>query len=91
MCGVCVCVCRKGDYGDLKVAIKLLKEAVMESDSEAVAEFDREVRLLRTLRHPNVVFFLGAGSFKGIPFLVTEVTWSVFFLVVVTANWFGRE
>jgi serine/threonine protein kinase len=35
-------------------------------------EFVAELEALRTLRHPNLVQFLGAQSAKGIAFLVTE-------------------
>lgn len=38
------------------------------------ADFEREIRLLRELRHSNIVFFYGAGIWSdGLPFYVTEM------------------
>lgn len=55
------------------VAVKMLRRAVLESDSLASQEFDREVRFLRSVRHPNLVLFFGSGvTSNQVPFLVTE-------------------
>ena len=55
------------------MAVKRLRATVSEMDSSAVADFDHEVRLLRRLRHRNIVFFYGAGLDTGVPFLVTGI------------------
>jgi serine/threonine protein kinase len=56
------------------VAVKKLQSHWLESDPTAAADFDQEARFLRSIRHPNVVHFFGAGKLEasGIPFLVTE-------------------
>lgn len=61
-----------GEYQERTVAIKRLRATVQELDASAVADFDHEIKLLRRLRHRNIVFFYGAGLLDGGPFLVTE-------------------
>jgi serine/threonine protein kinase len=56
---------------DHPVAIKQLRSVLRELDESAVEDFEREVQLLRRLRHRNIVFFYGAGIKDGVPFLVT--------------------
>ena len=60
------------EYGDKPVAVKMLKAAVMELDAASLEDFRQEVRFMRSCRHPNIVFFYGAGMHNGAPFLVTE-------------------
>ena len=50
----------------------LLQEALLEQLEALGREFRQEVRFMRTCRHPNLVFFFGAGTHDGVPFLVTE-------------------
>ena len=59
----------KGSFGEVwlanwrgtSVAVKKLPASFL-NDPESVEEFKREGRLLRRLRHPNIVMFLGATS-----------------------------
>ena len=59
---------------DKDVAVKKLKQMMMELDETTREEFEREVEFLQRLRHENIVFFYGAGQERdtGVPFLVTE-------------------
>jgi len=52
----------KCKMGETTVAVKKLLSHWLESDSSTANEFDREVDILRKLRHPNIVLFFGAGS-----------------------------
>ena len=54
------------------VAVKKIREAVRLYDEHADDEFEKEVRFMQTMRHPNIVFFFGAGVMDGVPFLVTD-------------------
>lgn len=58
-------------WGDRNVALKKLKATVRDLPG-IIGEFQREVRFLACLRHPNIVFFYGAGTWAGTPFLLTE-------------------
>jgi hypothetical protein len=70
----------RGIYRDIVVAVKHLNE-VMISDNAVRKEFEREVEIMRGIRHPNVVMFFGAGEIEkeefGLkicyPFLVIEL------------------
>ena len=69
----------RGIYRDMIVAVKHLSE-VMFSDQTIKKEFEREMEIMRGIRHPNLVMFFGAGEIEreeiGIkisyPFLVIE-------------------
>ena len=70
----------RAEYRDMTVAVKFLN-ALMFMDSNAKKEFEREVELMRTIRHPNIVMFFGAGKQPArdgsgqtdpYPFLVVE-------------------
>lgn len=64
----------RGRWGDLPVAVKVLKQAVMEFDDTARTEFEREVEFMQRTRHTNIVRFYGAGQrADGTPFLVEEL------------------
>src|SRR4051812_42163970 len=54
------------------VAIKLLPEE-FQSDSERVARFEREARVLASLNHPHVAAIHGLESSEGTRFLVMEL------------------
>ncbi len=56
---------------DRLVALKVLSEAHAGQDT-FVNRFHREIALLATLDHPNIVKFIGAGEEKGIPFFAME-------------------
>ena len=69
-----------GVYRDITVAIKYLN-AIMFSDQRVRREFEREVEVMRAIRHPNIVMFFGAGKqvemvegreINSYPFLVVE-------------------
>ena len=60
--------------------MKKLRTQVLAADTQALLEFQREAEFMRTIRHPNIVLFLGGGimvdtSDKNaqIPFLVVEL------------------
>ena len=59
------------EYRNLHVAVKLLRLTTEES---VVNEFEREIKFMQTVRHPNIVLFLGAGRLEedGTPFIVVE-------------------
>ena len=42
------------------VAVKLLKEDIVQTSPSALANFQREAKLLQDLRHPNVIGFFGS-------------------------------
>ena len=56
---------------DKVVAIKLLKEGLA-SDSNAVARFEREMKAVGRLDHPNIVRATDAGTASGHMYLVME-------------------
>jgi serine/threonine protein kinase len=58
-------------YRGINVAVKVLREW---EDSRSNQEFEREILFMQTVRHPNIVLFLGSGSSAGNkePFLVLE-------------------
>lgn len=59
------------EYRNIPVAVKLLR---LTGDESIVFEFEREIKFMQTIRHPNIVMFLGAGKMEGdeTPFLVAE-------------------
>ena len=62
------------DWQSRSVAVKRLKDVIPELaifSATITSNFAREIRLLRTLRHRNLVLFYGAGEMDGCPFLVT--------------------
>ena len=69
----------KGIYRDMTVAVKHLSE-MMFSDQTIKKEFEREVEVMRGIRHPNIIMFFGAGEVEKeergtkvfYPFLVIE-------------------
>ena len=57
-------------YREITVALKMFN-MIAEFDSNS--EVAREIRFMQTIRHPNVVLFIGAGrTAADCPFLVTE-------------------
>ena len=62
----------RAEYRDLIVAVKFLRPL---SDQTASQEFEREIQFMQTIRHPNIVLFIGAGKADDpdqLPFLITE-------------------
>ena len=61
----------KAVYRETEVAVKLLKD--VEPDHQLIKEFEREILFMQTVRHPNIVMFIGAGLMDdGSRFFVTE-------------------
>lgn len=58
-------------YRDIPVAVKLQRAT---SKEIIVYEFEREMKFMQTVHHPNIVLFLGAGKmdWEDIPFIVAE-------------------
>ena len=57
-------------YRDLSVAMKVLR---MPTNDSMMWEFEREIKFMQTVRHPNIVLFLGAGRTEdGSPFIISE-------------------
>jgi N-acetylneuraminic acid mutarotase len=67
----------KAEYRELTVAVKKLHSMHTEI-GRCQQEFDREMQVMRTIRHPNIVLFFGGGYFESdeggsrSPFLVVE-------------------
>jgi len=62
-----------GKMDDSTVAVKILKEELMELDQKTAEEFGKEAEFLMRARHVNLVRFFGAGkTTHGAPFLVLE-------------------
>ncbi len=63
----------RGTWRDTDVAIKQVKVEAL--DGEALSEFQSETKIMQSLRHPNVVLFLGATNPQSknfAPLLVME-------------------
>ena len=57
-------------YRDMFVAMKILR---LPASDSILWEFEREIKFMQTVRHPNIVLFLGAGrTTDGSPFLISE-------------------
>ena len=64
----------RATYRDFTVAVKKLK-VEMRNDVRVEREFEREIQVMKSIRHQNIVLFIGAGKFRGendCPFLVLE-------------------
>ncbi|EDQ87620.1 uncharacterized protein MONBRDRAFT_27170 [Monosiga brevicollis MX1] len=64
-----VWLCR---FNDIDVAVKRLKGHLADMDPSLNEEFLNEIKFMRTLRHPNIVYFFGAGVHEEQSFLVLE-------------------
>ncbi|GLT90453.1 hypothetical protein SLE2022_083850 [Rubroshorea leprosula] len=58
------------DWNDMEVAVKKFLD--QDFSGAALAEFKREVRIMRRLRHPNVVLFMGAVTRPPNRSIITE-------------------
>src|SRR5512141_105323 len=54
------------------VAIKVLPEAI-QADSEALARFEREAKLVAALSHPNILAIHDVGRDADVSYAVTEL------------------
>lgn len=61
----------RGTYKGQDVAVKTLREDAIEEKDKI--EFDREVMIMRSLRHPNIVQFIGASNIMKRVAIVTEL------------------
>ena len=61
----------KAEYRNIDVAVKILMD---DDESQSSLEFAREIKFMQTMRHPNIVLFIGAGktSPQEQPFIVVE-------------------
>ena len=55
-----------------EVALKLLPDASAH-DADSLHRFDRETRAVATLNHPNILAIHDTGSFRSVPYAVTEL------------------
>lgn len=64
----------EGTWGDIPVAIKRIQNAESYTALHgSFGEFESEIEFMRTLRHPSLVVFFGAGIDDQGPYLVTEL------------------
>lgn len=49
----------RAQYREITVAVKMLH---FPNDYQLEKEFEREIRFMQTIRHPNIVMFIGAGK-----------------------------
>jgi len=61
----------KCEWRETIVAVKKLQSHWIEANPTVLEEFEQEVKFLRTIRHPHIVLFFGAGYTEEGPFLVT--------------------
>lgn len=52
------------------MAVKQLRQSLLDMDGGVSDEFDREIRFMRSIRNRNIVFFFGFGYHNQLPFLV---------------------
>src|SRR5262245_66107501 len=55
-----------------EVALKLLPDAAAH-DADSLHRFDRETRAVATLNHPSILAIHDTGSFRSVPYAVTEL------------------
>ena len=54
----------KATWRGMAVAVKVMRGELLHWDGGASAGFECEASFMRTVRHPNIVLFFGAGSFE---------------------------
>eukprot|EP00037_Helgoeca_nana_P031080 m.392601 g.392601 ORF g.392601 m.392601 type:complete len:1013 (+) comp28325_c0_seq15:255-3293(+) len=64
----------KGSWGHIPVAIKVLRQPIDDEVPQVLEDFHREVKFMRSIRHPHILTFYGAGvDRESRAFLVTEL------------------
>jgi serine/threonine-protein kinase len=53
------------------VAFKVIGMSMTRNEA-ALARFEREAAILKSLKHPNIVRWVGTGRYKGLPFFAME-------------------
>jgi serine/threonine protein kinase len=51
----------KGEWNGLPVAVKTFKASIFETTEKFIQAVEKEVQLMSSLHHPNIVMFLGAS------------------------------
>ncbi len=75
----------RGTWRGVNVVVKKLKASqhLVENSSD----FRKEISVMRTIRHPNIVLFFGAGEFDdGVPFLVRSICCNSNYTIFALAN-----
>jgi serine/threonine protein kinase len=57
---------------DRRVAVKLLNSAVLQQ-SDGAARFEREAKVINSVKHRNIVGLYGYGAWQGAPYMVMEL------------------
>ena len=52
----------QAEYRDMTVAMKILS---LPADESMQDDFEREVKFMQTIRHPNIVMLISAGRLQG--------------------------
>lgn len=60
------------DYAYSREAVLKIPDAMFIGDPAYYARFQRELEVMEKLNHPAIQKGLGSGSFRGMPYLVTE-------------------
>ena len=65
----------KAQYRDIDVNVAVKSLQRLQRIERIELEFEREIQVMRTIRHPNIVLFIGGGRHHedGCPFLVLEL------------------
>src|SRR5262245_31960247 len=54
-----------------RVALKMISDLLLGNET-AVKRFEREAKILKQLKHPNIVRLIGTGRYKKTPFFIME-------------------
>eukprot|EP00035_Acanthoeca_spectabilis_P005810 m.117557 g.117557 ORF g.117557 m.117557 type:complete len:1166 (-) comp13200_c0_seq3:111-3608(-) len=64
----------RGVWGHIQVAIKVLRQPIDDLDPDMLDVFNREVDVMRSIRHPHLLTFYGAGVDRNNrAYMVTEL------------------
>src|ERR1043166_4023286 len=62
----------KAAYEDGRIVALKLISIGLKGNETALARFERESKILKQLKHPNIVRHFGAGRTKGVPYFAME-------------------